>query len=63
MFGTKFGKNPNVSSAGSFLLGSVDFGAMSSPKFEWVTMNLYTGAAVTIFPLSFGPDGAGDARP
>ena len=36
---------------------------MSSPKrFEWVKMNLDTGAAVNTFPLNFGPDGAGDGR-
>ena len=34
---------------------------MSSPKrFEWVKMNVDTGAAVNTFPLNFGPDGAGD---
>ena len=36
---------------------------MSSQKrFEWVKMNLDTGAAVNAFPLNFGPDGAGDGR-
>ena len=36
---------------------------MSSPKrFEWVRMNLDTGAAVNTFQLNFGPDGAGDGR-
>ena len=36
---------------------------MSSPKrFDWVKMNLDTGAAVNTFPLNFGPDGAGDGR-
>ena len=36
---------------------------MSSPKrFEWVKMNLDTGAAVNAFPLNFGPDGAGHGR-
>ena len=36
---------------------------MSSPKrFEWVKMNLDTGAAVNTFPFNFGPDGAGDGR-
>ena len=35
----------------------------SSPKrFEWVKMNLDTGAAVNTFPLNFGPEGAGDGR-
>ena len=30
--------------------------------FEWVKMNLDTGAAVNTFPLKFGPEGAGDGR-
>ena len=35
-------------------------GDMSSPKrIEKVNVNLGTGAAVTTFPLNFGPDGAG----
>ena len=46
-----------------FALGGLDLGATSSPKrFEWVKMNLDTGAAVNTFPLNFGPDGAGDGR-
>ena len=50
-------------SASSFPLGSLDFGAMSSPKrFEWAKMDLDTGAAVNTFPLNFGPEGAGDGR-
>ena len=37
-------------------LGSFDLRAMSSPKrFEWVRINLDTGAAVDTFPLIFGP--------
>ena len=49
--------------ASSFSLGGVDLGATSSPKrFEWVKMNLDTGAAVNTFPSNFGPDGAGDGR-
>ena len=48
-------------SASSFSLGGLDLGATSSQKrFEWVKMNLDTGAAVNTFPLNFGPDGAGD---
>ena len=36
---------------------------MSSPKrFEWVKMNLDTGAAVNTFPWNFGPDGKGDGK-
>ena len=51
------------SSASSFSLGSLDVGATSSPKrFEWVNMNLDTGDAVNIFPLNFGPEGAGGGR-
>ena len=50
-------------SVSSFSLGSLDLGAMSGPKrFEWVKMNLDTGAAVNTFPLNFGPEGAGDGR-
>ena len=48
-------------SASSLSLGSFDFSSMSSPKrFEWVKMNLDTGAAVNACPLYSGPDGAGD---
>ena len=48
-------------SISSFSLGSFDFGAMCSPKrFEWVKMNLDTGAAVNTFPLIFSPEGIGD---
>ena len=50
-------------SASSFSLGVLDVSATSSPKqFEWVKMNLDTGAAVSTFPMNFGPDGAGDGR-
>ena len=50
-------------SASSLSLGSLDIGAMSSPKrIEWVKMNLDTGAAVNTFPSNFGSDGAGDGR-
>ena len=46
-------------SAGSFSLGGLDVSATSSPKrFEWVKMNMDTGAAVITFPLNFGPEGA-----
>ena len=42
---------------------SVGWHAMSSPqRFECVRMNLDTGAAVNIFPFSFGPEGAGAGR-
>ena len=41
-------------SASVFSLGGLD--VTSSPKrFEWVKMNLETGAAVNTFPLNFGP--------
>ena len=41
----------------------LDFSATSSPKrFEWVKMDLDTGAAANTFLLNFGPDGTGDGR-
>ena len=44
-----------------FSLGGLD--VTSSPKrFEWVKMNLETGAAVNTFSLNFGPEGAGNGR-
>ena len=47
-------------SASSFSLGGLDVSATSGPKrFEWVKMNLDTGAAVNTFPLNFG---TGDGR-
>ena len=37
--------------------------ATSSPqRFEWVKMNLDTGAAMHTFPLNFGPQKAGDGH-
>ena len=49
------------SSGNPLSLGSFDLDAMSRPKrFEWVKMNLDTGAAVNTCPLS--PVGAGDGR-
>ena len=49
--------------ASPFSLGNFDMGTMSSPKrFEWVKMNLDTGAALNTFPSNFGPDGAGGGR-
>ena len=61
--GTKVGKKMYDNSLSSFSLGSFDLGAMNgSKRFEWVKMNLDTGAAVNTFPLNFGPDGAGDGR-
>ena len=49
--------------ANSFSLGGLDVSATSSPKrFDWVKMNLDTGAAVNTIPLNFGPEGAGDGR-
>ena len=49
--------------ASSFSLGGLDVSGTSSPKrFEWMKMNLDTGAAVNTFPLNFGPEGAGDGR-
>ena len=50
-------------SAISFSLGGLDVSATSSPKrFEWVKMNLDTGAAGNTFPLNFGSERAGDGR-
>ena len=50
-------------SARSLSLGSFDPGATICPKvFEWIKMNLDTGAAANTFPLNFGPDGAGGGR-
>ena len=50
-------------SASSFSLGGLDISATSSPKrFEWVKMNLDTGAAVNTVQLNFGPEGAEDGR-
>ena len=50
-------------SAISFSLGSLDLGAMSSPKrFASAKMNLDTRGAVNTRPLNFGPDGARDGR-
>ena len=50
-------------SASSFSIGGLDVSAKSSPKrFEWVKMNLDTGAAVNTFPLNFSPEGTGDGR-
>ena len=48
-------------SAISLSLGSFDLDATSSPKrFEWVRVNLDTGAAVNTFLLKSGPEGAGN---
>ena len=61
--GTKVGKQMYDASANSFSLGGLDVSATSSPKrFEWVKMNLDTGAAVNTFPSNFAPEGAGDGR-
>ena len=47
-------------SACSFSLGCFFLGDMSSLwRIEKVNVNLGTAAAVTTFPLNFGPDGAG----
>ena len=60
--GTKVGKTYDTS-ASSFSLGGLDVSATSCPKkFEWVKMNLDTGAAENTFPSHFGPEGAGDGR-
>ena len=50
-------------SATSFSLGGLDFSVTCSPKpFEWVKMNLETGAAGNTFSLNFAPEVAGDGR-
>ena len=60
--GTKVGRNP-MSIPQDHSLGSFDLGAVSSPhQFEWVKMNLDTGAAVNTCPVNFGPDGASDGK-
>ena len=41
---------------------SFSLGSLGPKRFEWVEMNLDTGAAVNTFPLNFGPEGAGDGR-
>ena len=47
-------------SASSFSLGGLYVSAKSSPmRFEWVKINLDTGAAENTFPLNFGPEGRG----
>ena len=56
-------EEPHLNSAGSFSLGSFDLGVVSSPKrFDWMRMNLDTGAAVNTCPPDSGPDGPGDGR-
>ena len=56
-------EQPYDTSASSFSLGFLDVSATTSPKrFEWVKINLDTGAAVNTFRLNFGPEGAGDGR-
>ena len=47
-------------SASSFSSGGLDVSATSPKRFEWVRMNLDTGAAVNTFPSNFGPEGIGD---
>ena len=61
--GSKVGNKRMTLPQAHFPLGGVDVSATSSPKrFDWVKMNLDTGAAVNTFPLNFGPEGAGDGR-
>ena len=60
--GTKVGTTYDTS-ASPLSLGGSDVSATSRPKrFEWVKINLDTGAAVNTFPLNFGPEEAGDGR-
>ena len=61
--GTKLGNKRMTLPQAHFSLAGLDVSLPSSPKrFEWVKMNLDTGAAVNTFPLNFGPEGAGDGR-
>ena len=61
--GTKVWEQMCDTSASSVSLGRLDVSATSCPKrFEWVKMNLDTGAAVNTFPLNFGAEGTGDGR-
>ena len=56
-------EHTHETSASSLSLGCLDVSATSCPKrFEWVKMNLDTGAAANTFPLNFGPEGARDGR-
>ena len=57
------GNKHRDTSTNSLSLGGLDVSATSSPKrFEWVEMNLDTGAAVNTLPLNLSPEGAGDGR-
>ena len=57
--GTKVVNKTYDSSASTFSLGGLDVGATSSPKrFEWVNMNLDTGASVNTFPIEFWSRGS-----
>ena len=57
------GEQTYDTSASSFSHGGLDLGATSSLKrFEWVNMNLDTGAAVDTFQLNFSPEGQADGR-
>ena len=60
--GTKVGNKRMTLPQAQFLLGLV-VNATSSPKrFDWVKMNMDTGAAVNTNPLNFVLEGAGDGR-
>ena len=53
--GMKVGNKPVTIPQTHFSLESFDLGAISSPKrFEWVKLNVDTGAAAKTFPLNFG---------
>ena len=54
--GTKVGNKRTTLQKAHFQLRSFDLGAMTSPKqFEWVKMNLDTGAAVNTPPIELWP--------
>ena len=61
MAGTKVGKKPTTVPQGHLLWDvSISVQTSSPGRFEWVKMELDTGAAANTCPLNFGPDGAGD---
>ena len=63
MNGTKVVDTTYDNSASTFSTISIDLGSLTGPQlFDWVKMNLGTGAAVNTFPLNFGPERTRDGR-
>ena len=61
--GTKGGNKRMTLPQAHFRLPGLDDSATSSPKqFQWVKMNLDTGAAMNTFLLNFGTEVSGDGR-